>query len=352
MKIKLFIVDLDANYLQKLSSVFNSKYSDKLEVYAFTDANIAASQAAMTRVDVVVANSDMKLSADDFPVGCCFIYFTDQMGVNELDGVKAINKYQKADSIYKEILDSYAEEHGNVVGRGKLGETKLIVFCSPAGGTGSSCLAAAFAKKCAASGLKCLYLNLEKYGCSDMFFSGEGIHTFSDVIYAMKSRKANLELKLESTVKQDASGVYFYAGTINAMDMQELSGAEMLELVDTIVKKASYNYVFLDIDYNASDDVISIWNLASAIIETSDGSDTANIKVKRGYEALKVIEQEKNKHVSDKCMLFYNKYSNKVSNEIEDCDIPNIGGAPKYEHASVTEVINELSKHKAIDEIL
>ena len=37
MKLKVAILDNDINYLDRLTSTFNSKYADKLEVYSFTE---------------------------------------------------------------------------------------------------------------------------------------------------------------------------------------------------------------------------------------------------------------------------------------------------------------------------
>ena len=36
MKIKLALLDNDANYLNRLVVAFNTKYSDKFEIYSFT----------------------------------------------------------------------------------------------------------------------------------------------------------------------------------------------------------------------------------------------------------------------------------------------------------------------------
>ena len=87
----------------------------------------------------------------------------------------------------------------------------MIIFSSPSGGVGTSSMAAACAVHYAMQGKKVLYLNLEKFGSADVFFSGEGQFDMSDIIYTLKSKKTNLALKLESCVKQDISGVYFYS---------------------------------------------------------------------------------------------------------------------------------------------
>lgn len=87
----------------------------------------------------------------------------------------------------------------------------LTLDCRAGGGVGSSSLAAACALNFAARGRSVLYLNLEKFGGSSQFFSGEGQFDMSDVVLSLKSRKANLALKLESYVRRDPRGVFFFA---------------------------------------------------------------------------------------------------------------------------------------------
>lgn len=41
MRIRLAILEKDAVYLSRLESAFNVKYADKLEIYSFTDRDIA-----------------------------------------------------------------------------------------------------------------------------------------------------------------------------------------------------------------------------------------------------------------------------------------------------------------------
>ena len=77
----------------------------------------------------------------------------------------------------------------------------MLLHLCLAGGTGTSSMAAA----CTCSkgrGNNVLYLNLEKFGSSDVFFSGEGQFDLSDIIFALKGRKANLAMKLQSCVKK------------------------------------------------------------------------------------------------------------------------------------------------------
>ena len=84
---------------------------------------------------------------------------------------------------------------------GENDKSSVVIFTSPCGGVGTSTVAAACAIAHANMGKRVFYLNLEQCGTTDVFFQAEGNATMSDVIYSLKSRKANLLLKLESCIK-------------------------------------------------------------------------------------------------------------------------------------------------------
>lgn len=56
MKIKLALLDNDQNYLNRIVSVFNIRYADKLEIYSFTKIESALSALESTRIDVFVSS--------------------------------------------------------------------------------------------------------------------------------------------------------------------------------------------------------------------------------------------------------------------------------------------------------
>lgn len=352
MKIKLMIIEPDKSYLDRLSTVFSTRYNDKLTVVGSTNAEAAKSTIVSEGIEVVLADVSTGLKRADIPANVGFALLTDSAGINNIDGVTAISKFQKADMIYKSVLDLYAEGHANIQQNAGGGASQVILFTSPAGGTGSSSLAAAAAVRYAKAGKKTLYLNLEKYGIADSFFAGEGYFTLSDIIYAIKSRKANLGMKLESCVKMDESGVFFYSATPKAMDIQELTADETVELVKTAVALGKYDCICVDVDFSYGKDFLKVLKLANRIVITSDGTENSNIKVTRAYEALKISEGMAGGGITNLIGVMYNKFSNKISKELANPEINSIGGAPRYEHATVKEVVNELSKMVVLDTIL
>lgn len=353
MKIKLAILEKDISYLNRIVSVFSTKYADKFEIYSFTDLTVAMDSLDNAKIDVLVANDAFDIHVVELPKRCGFAYFVDSADITMENDQRAICKFQKADLIYKQILSIYSEKAGSISGL-KLDDesTKICIFTSVSGGTGASTMAAAAAWHYAALNKKTLYLNLEKFGSSDCFFAGEGQFDMSDIIYALKSRKANLPMKLESCVKQDSRGVYFYSQSKIALDMLELSCEEIIRLISELKITGSYDYIMIDMDFGFDKDSLKICRLAHSVVWVGDGSEISNNKIFRAYNALATMEEKADSPLTNRLCLVYNKFSNKTGKGLTDINIKNAGGAPRYEHASTNQVLEQLYKKDLFDKIV
>ncbi len=353
MRIKLAILEKDSNYLNRIVSAFTTKYVGKFEIYSFTDKEMAMSILDSSRIEVFIASDSFDIDVTALPKRCGFAYFVDAAGVDSVNDQRAICKYQKADLIYKQILSIYSESSVRVAGvRAGDDQSKMVAFVSPCGGVGTSSLAAAYAIRLAKQGKRVIYLNLEKYGSSDVFFAGEGQFDMSDIIFSLKSRKANLAMKLESSVKQDYTGVFFYSQAKFALDMMELGKEEILNLITELRLSGVYEYIVVDIDFSLSKDSLDVLRTMDKIVLVGDGSDVSNVKLFRAYNALAVIEQNKDDSLLNKLMLVYNKFSNKTGQAVEGIEINNLGGAPRYEGATTEQVLAQLSNMSIFDKIV
>ncbi len=353
MKIKLAILEKEQSYLKKIVSVFGTKYADKFQIYSFTDIEAAYATLEPAKIEVLVASDAFEIDFNKLPKRCGFAYFVDSAGVDTLNGQRTICKFQKADLIYKQILSIYSENAGNVSGL-KLGDdsTKIIAFQPVSGGCGASSMAAACAAYLARMGKRAMYLNLEKFGSSNVFFSAEGQFDMSDVVFAIKSKKANLAMKLESCVKQDATGVFFYSATQVALDIMELTSEDIQRLVSELCLMGSYDYIILDMDFSMDAQTLKVFRKANALVWVGDGSDISNTKLFRAYNALNIMEQNADSPLTNRLVLIYNKFSNKTSKTLTEIGIKNIGGAPRYEHATAAQVIEQLSKMDMFDRLM
>lgn len=353
MKIKLAILESDQAYLNRIVSVFGTKYADKFQIYSFTDAEVAFETLETAKIEVLVASEHYEIDFNNLPKRCGFAYFVDSPDVEMLNGQRAICKFQKADLIYKQILSIYSENAGNVSGL-KLGDDSgSVIFFQPvSGGVGASTMAAACAVHFAAKGKKTLYLNLERFGSSDLFFNAEGQFDMSDIIFALKSKKANLAMKLESCVKQDETGVFFYSQSKVALDMMELNSEDILRLISEVQIAGSYDYIIIDTDFSISREALNVYRKAHTVVWVGDGSEMSNIKLLRAFNALNILEQNADSPIPNRLALVYNKFSNKTSKVLEDIGIKNIGGAPRYEHASSAQVVEQLAMKDMFNAIM
>lgn len=354
MKLQVVILDKDLGYAQKLASVFGVKYRDKLGVYIFSDAASAIQTVTAKKIDVFLANSDFEIDFQNIPKRCGFGYLVEKTDIDTINGYKTVNKFQKVDSIYRQILSIYSDFAGSISEFKSTNneDCKVIGFASPCGGAGSSTMAASCAVHFASEGKRVFYLNLEQFGGSDSFFSGEGSSCMSDIIYSLKSNKSNLLMKLESCSKQDPSGVFFYSNSKLALDMLEMSAEEMIRLVTQLKISGSYDLIVADCDFGLSPEKLQFFGIFDSLVVTSEGSENSNMKMLRAYNALNILEQNDDISVSKKMFIVYNKFSNKTGKTVDDISITGLGGAPKYEHACNSQIVSQISKFEMFDRII
>lgn len=353
MKIRLAILECDKSYLTRIVSAFSTKYADKLEIYSFTDPEVALSTLNSAKIDVLLASDIFEIDLGRLPNRCAFAFLVDSMGIDTIKEQRAICKFQKADLIYKQILSVYSEKASSITGFKITGDTgDIIVFCSASGGVGSSTMAAACATHFAKQKNKVLYLNLEKFGSADVFFSGQGQFDMSDIIFALKSKKTNLPLKLESCIKQDPSGVYFYSQAKIALDMMELTTEDTLRLISEIKLMGGYDYIILDMDFGIDKDTLKIWREAQAIILVGDGTLESNVKTERAYTALATLEQALDAPLTNRMSFIYDKVSSKNGQSINVSGLKVLGGAPRYAGATTQQIIEQLAAMDIFDGIL
>lgn len=345
MKIKLAILDSDKSYLNRIVSVFTNSLSDKIELYSFSICDVALQKIAENKVDVFLASDDFDINPDSIPQRCGFAYFVESAGIESVKGQRAICKFQKSEMIYKEILGIFSEHTSGEIALAfdSDANTKLCTFVSASGGVGCSTVAAACAKHFAMSGKKVLYLNIEPFGNPDLFFSGSGQFDFSDVLFALKSKKSTFAYKLESYVKQDLSGVYFYSAAKNALDIKEMNAEDLKKLISDLRMSGNYEYIIIDAGFAVNDEIIELMKMTTNLVFVSDGSEISNSKFERAYRVLEIIEQQYDFSVISKTLLMYNKFSNKTSTAL-DFGIEVIGGQPRVENAHSYEIVEAMKK--------
>jgi cellulose biosynthesis protein BcsQ len=353
VKIKLVIADTDEIYVNRLINFFNGSYNDKLEMYSFTSMDTFSDFILKNKVDVLIATESFGINLKEIPEKIAFAYFSESTSIDTISGVRTICKYQKVDLIYKEILSLYSERTTNVIGyKSDNGEfTQIHTFLSCSGGTGNSTVAAAYTINLAHKGKKVLYLNIELLGTTNAFFNAEGLFNFGDVLYAIKSKKSNLILKLESTVKKDPTGVFFYDTCKMPFDIMEINKEDIKKLLDELKISGIYDYIIIDTDFTLNKTMNLVLQYSNSLIFVSDGTEVATVKFKMAYGALRVLEEQQDIRLFSKISLIYNKFSSENGKYIENESINVLGGAPRFKNATAIQIAKQISEMSIFDKI-
>ncbi len=355
MKIKVALLEKDEAYLKKFAAVFNKKYIEKIQLYFATDSGLIEDILGKNKIDVLLANEEFEIDLKKLPKRCGFAYILDNNLLSQnAEGIRLIGKYQKVEMIYKEILNIYAEKATLISGIQQDGDlkTNIVFVTSPAGGVGKTTMAYICARNFARTGKKVLYIDLDIWGDCSLCFSDVGQMDFSEVVYALKSQKSNISLKMESAVKKDASGVYFYSPTKTALDMTEVLLDDVRAMFKILISEGKYDYIIVDKPFDLSDIVYEIIKNARHILLVSHGSEVTNRKIVRAYETLEILEDKKDLSLMNRLSIIYNKFSNKTSKMLDGLDIKTLGGIQKYENASTQQILNELQGSQIFNSIM
>ena len=351
VKIKLAILDADKDYQDRLADAFREFYPDEIELYSFTDKNTALGLLRSTPTDFVLMNTSFGVELDMLPSRCAFAYFVDAANVFEYNEHRAISKYQKTEQIYKQLLAIYSENITVELGI-SVGECAVLAFTSASGGVGTSSEAVACAIRYAARGKRVMYLNLERFGSADTFFSGQGQFDMSHVIFAFRKSRSNLPLKLDNCVKQDKSGVYFYSAAKTALDMMELTTDDMIQLINALKKGDKYDCIILDLDFDITKEKMQVFKQAQALILVGDGSAISNLKTERAYYAIETLESESTDPLTSRMYFLYNRVSSMHGITLNAQGLRVLGGSPRFSGGTVNQVVEQLSKQDLFDKLL
>lgn len=352
MKINVAVFDKDDNYTEKLSKGFQNLLNKEASIRVFSDEEIFLSEIKKQHFDIAILDREYITVKEGIPEWVVTAVFVLDNSIEEVDNVPAVGKYQELEKMHKRLLGILADKSVGIKMRRSGVNANTILFTSVQGGCGTSSLAAAYAVSQSRIRKNVFYLNLERFGSANTFFSGEGKGSFSDIIYALKSKTSNLPMKIQSATKRDLSGVEFIDSCRNAYDMLELKDSEVMELLESINASKEYDLIVVDYSGPLTPRQLALMNKsADSIIYVNDGSVIGNDKFIRCCEAIRIIEDTEGMKILNKMSLVYNRYSSKTSEQLKTLPITLIGGIHRIEGISGRILVEELSKEEVVQKI-
>lgn len=354
MNIRVAMLDNDFNYLSKISRALNMKYKGKIELYIFTDKEMLLETIKNDKVDVLIVNKQL-LDFNELELEYKFskAYFCESPNVESIDGFYAVNKYQKIEEIYNCMKKMYEDVSGvvDVVNKSFSQKTTLIMYTSFCGGTGTSTIAISEAISKAKIGYKVMYLNLEYFDTTDMYFKNVEQPTFSNLVFELKKKNNKVVSKLQNIFQKDVTGVYYCSPSKILLDKLEIFNMEDIRCLFDALKDMDFDYIIIDKNISFTPEERLMFELSDQIRFVVDGRKITNHKFLKLMNSLALLDQRENVQICDKVGIVYNKMSSTFNNTIDNQDIPILATVHKYKTQEDKIIIEEIVSQKILQNI-
>jgi len=297
MKIKLIIASGDGAYAEQLSKVLSDKYSHVFEVVLCSDNERFGELLSRTKYDVAIMEPGFatpeNLSAIKLPL---LLWNESYDSALFPADIKKIKKYQRISSIAGTVLETFAE-----LGSGNndlsIGRARITAVWSPAGGTGKTSVALAYAARKVADGNHVTYLNMESFSSTPAYF----LETGKSISTVFEKLETDVPMLLMGIRQQDSgSGITYFCGPDNYDDVNILTVEDLNRLI--LACAVNTDELVVDLSSQCNEKTWKIFELADTLLLVCDTSDITTAKVSQFMSQHNIAAQ-----VRDKCVLINNK---------------------------------------------
>ena len=331
---------------------FNAHYSEKIDIYLFTTAESFKDFSGSHKIDVLIADPDMVSADFKVPRNVRFVYFSDSKDIDTIRNIRTVCRYQKADLIYKEIVSIYSELDKDKTYKSSEESGKIIAFFGAAGGVGTTTAAVGCARTIASNGKSVLFISLEQNGDLQNFLNGDGTATLSDVLYAVKSRRANLGLKLNSMVRKDASGVSYFEPFEVMLDSLELGAKDVKDMISAMTSIDKYEYIVIDLGSHYDSIRNRIMSDAAICLLVGNGSPVSNAKTVRFVRAMAMNDAASRDQILAHTSIFYNQYGPGAVDAVCEPKLTAFAKVGRYESRSAEQILKMITASEIFTPLL
>ncbi len=353
-KLRFVLGDKDDRYLKRLSDYITFRYGDKIELYTFTEKQLLNSFLTEHKANGVFVGKGFMEVRKYVASAACFAYLSEGIETENYEDTMIFVKYQSADALVKEMIALCSEQVSEVYpGKHTNGNGKVILFESPVGGVGTTLTAAACAYYFTGQGKKTLYLNLEEFGSVKGIFQGDGRFEFRDAVYALKSRKTNLHLKLESIIREDDTGVFFIEPCSQPVDLQSFTEEEARRFLKILSEEEDFDAVIIDRNSRLDSMSYKLREIADDIVLVAAEQRMQNEKIQKLMQAIKLEEEKLQLKICDKLQILYNGYAAEIGFRVDNkIAIPALGRLPKTEGATEKQILERFAAEDIFRKLL
>lgn len=352
MWIKVLFCTSDTDYAGRLSYFFEREYGDKISLDTCSVVQNLVPLIEKNKPDVVLIDEEeyQKDKALFKKLLLPKAVLSDKASFYDEDSeVRQIPKYQRADDIYKDMLELYSDS-GNIrriKSLGSAGKNRIFAFVASKGGVGTTTVALSYAEKCAPFE-KVLFLNLSPYYVSLDDKKSEG--GFDDILFALRSRRNLLSVKLMSAVSESRDRVYSFCECSDPLELLGLSGEDIEKLLSGIREIDEYNKIIVDLGSAATAYTEQVLKEADRIIYVTDEDRESRPKTERFEKLLENISRKNGIRLLSKTRAFRNKVQEDFGGSHFNSSIKLLGYAPLVKDADTErDILNRIINSDSLD---
>lgn len=284
----LALCDSEADYLEGMRAFLQKREDSPFELHTYSDTEKLLDFGRQEKIEVLlVAESDFTYEVSSLKTGRTILLNESGTVQGEL---RNIDKYQKAERVWQELLDSYAamlSGDTRLLGREKKAE--LIGLYSPI----RRCLQTSFALTLGqelSKTKKTLYLSFEHYAGWNQLLERGVKGDLAALLYFGKEQGEKFFCHLQSFTRRLGQLDYIppaYAG----QNLIYVRASEWQELISKIALLGGYDYIILDLSESIQG-TFEILNMCDRIFTITGEDSHAQAKLAQYEELLRAYSYE------------------------------------------------------------
>lgn len=273
MKIQLLVAIAQQDYLEHLSDVLTQRYGETFEVSVCSTGEHLRELLSRRCFDAALLDSVLAEEADLGGVRMPLLLW-DGAGTLGPHGEKLekLRQYQRISAMTGQVLERYAGVCGGQEGF-DTGRGRITAVWSPAGGCGKTTVALAYAAQLVSRGKKTVYLDLEPFSSTPVYFPD----TARGLTAVFEKLDGSLELLLQSIRQEDAgSGILYFGRPDNYDDIEILTAEDVTALLAGAA--SGVEELVVDLGSGCDQRTRRVLETAEQVLLVSDGSPAARVK--------------------------------------------------------------------------
>jgi cellulose biosynthesis protein BcsQ len=217
------------------------------------------------------------------------LYDASEIVPEECRGYASVKRYQRISSIYKKIMELYADvcQNYSVGGNGK---TKLVAVYSPIGGSGKTTISCALANYLSMKGYKTIYVNMEEMASDGCYFPQTSDKNMSDLLSYIGGN-TNFGVKLQGIQQTKKENLFYLNHFRSPNDIYEITDSEIEDFFAQISNTGLYDFVIIDMGVYLDHKAIKLFECVEKIVVVDKDDAFGRVKMARFMSQAHIINE-------------------------------------------------------------